>query len=154
MAKIRGFYIRVHDYLMPLKSDFYITICKIGGYRVYAITSRHGSPHEVKHLKWLTALGGGLDIGTAYDGCRCEKSLLYSFGPAPNTAIVNDMKNVELVKVLPVYIFVFAPKGQLASKMLSRPLVWLANGIPFVCESWHRRCYLIPHDLPLNYPIN
>ena len=42
--------------------------------------------------------------------------LLYSFGLAPNTAIVNDMKDVELIKVLSVHIFVFA----------SRQLVWLA----------------------------
>ena len=33
--------------------------------------------------------------------------LLYSFGPAPNTAIVNDMKNVGLIKVPGWNIFVF-----------------------------------------------
>ena len=75
---------------------------------VYAITSRHGSPHEVDHFDWLTALRG-IEIGTTYDGCRCDLSLLYSFGPAPNTAIVNDMKNVELIKVRSVHIFVFDP---------------------------------------------
>ncbi len=55
---------------------------------------------------------------------------LYSFGPAPNTAIVNGMKNVELIKVRFWYIFVSALRA--AGFQLSRPLVWLANGIPFV----------------------
>ena len=79
--------------------------------------------------------------------------LLYSFGLAPNTAIVNDMKDVELIKVRLCHIFVFASRQLvwLAPKERFAPSMRIANGIPSIIYRLTHNDYDKSLGIRINY---